>query len=128
MLRDHVVAQQRRVALMLEDRDIDLSVLLQPGVAGKPEEGYERESNDRGRDPGPPHLTGVLSSCCFTQTRFGFSSRAFVSACRASASLFSFRRLTPSHKYASAFFGSSLIASRKSALACWAPPPSCAGR
>ena len=99
MLRQDVVAQQRRVALMLQDRDVDLRVLLQPGVAGKLEEGQQRQRQRRPRRPRARFIwPGVFSNCCFTHTRFGFSSSDLVSACRASASLFSLRRLTPSHR------------------------------
>src|SRR4051794_31902217 len=118
ILRDHVVAEQSRIALLLENRNVDLRVLLQPGVAGELDEAEQRQSGDGGGGPRCLHLAGVLSSCFFTQTRLGFSWSNFVSACRASASLFSLRRLSPSHRYASAFFGSSSIALRKSALAC----------
>ena len=48
---DHQVAIQRAgIAQMLQDRRVDLRVLLQPGVSGKLEEGQQREAAD-GRTP-----------------------------------------------------------------------------
>src|SRR4051812_6634521 len=94
----------------------------------KQEEGRERQREAGAGNREPAHLDGVFSSCCFTQTRFGFKSSDFWNAARASASLFSFRKLSPSHRYASAFLASSCIAFFKSAIANCVPPPSCVGR
>ena len=69
----------------------------------------------------------VFSSCWAAHARLGFISRDFEKAWRASAFLFSFRRLIPSHNQASAFLGSSSRALRKSAVARLEPPPKAAG-
>ena len=47
VLHQDVVAQDRGVAQMLQDGDVDLAILLQPGVAGKLKEGEQRERQRR---------------------------------------------------------------------------------
>src|ERR1051326_3609179 len=90
MLHQNVVAQGRRIALVLQNRRVNLAVLLQPGMARKAKEGQERdgETEERRRQvqERPLHFAGVLSSCCFAQTRAGFSSSDLANALRASAS------------------------------------------
>src|SRR5947209_7774811 len=135
MLDQDVVTQNRGVAQMLQDRHVNLAVLLQPGMAGKLKKGQQRErgharapANGGSVDREPFHFAGVLSSCCFTQIRLGLSSSDFSNAWRASPFLFSLRRLKPSQRYASAFLASNWMALRKSAMASSAPPPRAAGR
>ena len=86
VLHQDVVTQDGGVAQMFKDGDVDLAILLQPGVAGelKISEQRERQSGGSGR-PGL-HFAGVLSSCCFTQTRLGLSASDLVRAWRAGAS------------------------------------------
>src|SRR5471030_2176588 len=102
MLHQDVVTKKRGVAQMLQDRHINLAVLLQPGMAGKLKKGQEREpchSDNSGCGHRKMlHFAGVLSSCCFTQIRLGFSSSDLPKAWRASAFLFSLRKLRPSRR------------------------------
>src|ERR1035438_10367561 len=127
MLHQDVVAQHRGVAQVLQDRDVDLAILLQPGVAGelKKSEQRERYGGSSGRQRF--HFAGVFSNCCLAQRRLGLSSRDLANAWRASASRFSLRRLRPSHSQASALARSSSMAFWKSGMASLAPPPSWAG-
>ena len=98
VLHQDVVAQHGGVAQVLEDGDVDLGILLEPGVAGELEKGQQRERHAGSSGRERLHLAGVFSNCCLAQTRFGLSSSDLVNAWRASASRFSLRRLRPSHR------------------------------
>ena len=98
MLHQNVVAQDGGVAEVFQDGDVDLAVLLEPGVAGELKEGEQRERQAKSSGRERLHFAGVFSNCCLAQTRLGLSSRDLVKAWRASASRFSLRRLSPSHR------------------------------
>ena len=98
LLHQNLIAQHGRVAQMLQNGDVDLGILLQVRVAGELEKREQRERQSGGGGRPRLHFAGVLSNCCFTQTRLGFSASDFSNAWRASASCLAWRRLTPSHK------------------------------
>ena len=98
VLHQDVVAQDGGVAQVFEDGDVDLAILLEPGVAGELKEGEQRERHADGSGRERLHFAGVFSNCCLAQTRLGLSSSDLANAWRASASRFSLRRLRPSHR------------------------------
>ena len=98
VLHQDVVAQDRGVAQVFEDGDVDLAVLLEPGVAGELKEGEQRERSAGSSGRERLHFAGVFSNCCLVQTRLGLSSSDLAKAWRASASRFSLRRLRPSQR------------------------------
>src|SRR4051812_47876472 len=110
---------------MLKNGEVNLRVGLQDGVAREPPKAHRSHEDNGGNGPSPVrvHLAGVFSSCCFTHTRFGFSSSAFSNAARASPFRFFLRSASPDHRYASDSFGSSWIAFWKSGMALSMPPP-----
>ncbi len=110
VLHQDIVAQDGGVAEMFQDGNVDLAILLEPGVAGELKERQQRERQAEGSGRERLHFAGVFSNCCLVQRRLGLSSRDLVNAWRASASRFSLRRLSPSHRYASALAGSSSMA------------------
>ena len=98
VLHQDVVAQDRGVAQVFEDGDVDLAILLEPGVAGELKKGEQRERHAGSSGRERFHFAGVFSNCCLAQTRLGLSSSDLANAWRASASRFSLRRLRPSHR------------------------------
>ncbi len=53
VLGDGVVAQDGGIAEVLQDGDVDLRILLQPGVAGELEKGEQRQPGQHGKQPQP---------------------------------------------------------------------------
>ena len=74
VLYQNVIAQNRGVAQVFEDGNVDLAVLLQPGVPRELKEGHERERHAEGSGRERFHFAGVFSNCCLAQTRLGLSS------------------------------------------------------
>src|SRR4029077_9145242 len=91
MLYQDVVAQDGGVAQVFEYGDVDLAILLEPGVAGELKEGEQRERNAGSSGRERLHFAGVFSSCCLAQTRFGVSSSDLAKRWRASGAGFSVR-------------------------------------
>src|SRR5262249_31883223 len=106
-LHQHVLTEHRRIPQVLQDRNVDLGVLLQPGMARELIERQNGQDQAGGGHRPVFHAAGVFSNCSFTQTRRGLSSSDFWKAWRASALRCALRKLSPSHRYASADLGSS---------------------
>ncbi len=81
VLHQDVVAQDGGVAQVFEDGDVDLAILLEPGVAGELKEGEQRERHADGSGRERLHFAGVFSNCCLVQTRLGLSSSDLAKAC-----------------------------------------------
>ena len=134
VLHDQVAIENGGIAQMLEDRRVDLRVLLQPGVARELKEGQQRESADRGTHRKGAALPQTSLSGSFLQL-FLEPDALGIEVDGVSATPAAPQRCGgvcaergPARDRSRADLGSSSMAFWKSFMASSGPPPNCCGR
>ena len=102
--RHRIFRIQRRIAQPLQNRQVNLRVRMQKGVAWKVQPAEQCQYRNRPRQGRHlrGHRAGVFSSCCLAHLRSGFNCSDRSIAVRASALRPALRNAIPSHRCASA--------------------------